>query len=197
MFSANLRRHDGFTLIELMVVVAIVGLLSQLAHVSFEKSARRARQVEAKIGLASLYLSQQTVWMDSGSYSACLNLAGFSVVDSTARYYSIGFSLPAYLGSDDAARSWPPQASPPANTAYCGATVAPPGEGTFFYAANRNFTSGNASADLMLPAALLSELPVQTLRFRAVAAGRLRVGGSLDKWSIDQNKSVASLGDGV
>ena len=49
------RRNRGFTLIELMIVVAIVGLLSAIAVPSFIKYMHRARTSEASQQLEKIY----------------------------------------------------------------------------------------------------------------------------------------------
>ncbi|MCA9560057.1 MAG: prepilin-type N-terminal cleavage/methylation domain-containing protein [Myxococcales bacterium] len=45
----------GFTLIELMIVVAIIGLLAAVAIPAFEKSVRRSKTSEATINLRRIY----------------------------------------------------------------------------------------------------------------------------------------------
>jgi prepilin-type N-terminal cleavage/methylation domain-containing protein len=49
------KQFSGFTLIELMIVVTIVGLLAAIAIPTFTKSVRRSRTTEALLGLRKIY----------------------------------------------------------------------------------------------------------------------------------------------
>lgn len=54
------RMHQGgFTLIELMIVVAIVGILSAIAYPSYTEYVRRGHRAEARTGLL-----QAAQWME-------------------------------------------------------------------------------------------------------------------------------------
>ena len=56
--SAFKHAKAGFTLVELMVVVAIMGILLSLAMVAYESHQRRARRLDAQEGLQALQQAQ-------------------------------------------------------------------------------------------------------------------------------------------
>ncbi|ADO67812.1 prepilin-type N-terminal cleavage/methylation domain-containing protein [Stigmatella aurantiaca] len=54
------RQPSGFTLIELMIVVAIIGILAAIAIPSFNRFQARARQSEVNVNLKSLFTGMRT-----------------------------------------------------------------------------------------------------------------------------------------
>jgi len=56
MFKA-LRKQEGFTLIELMIVVAIIGILAAIAIPNFIAYQAKSKQSEAKVSLGAIFTS--------------------------------------------------------------------------------------------------------------------------------------------
>jgi type IV pilus assembly protein PilA len=92
-FWKTLKRQDGFTLVELMVVVAIIGLLSAVAIPNFKKYQAKAKTSEAKLQLAAAYTAQQSFFSDFDTYAVCLAFMGYNPVNEVAqRIFAVGFA---------------------------------------------------------------------------------------------------------
>ena len=63
-----LKQESGFTLIELIVVVVIIGVLSAIAVPSFKNISIRAKQSEAAILINSYIKAAQSYYMEFGPY---------------------------------------------------------------------------------------------------------------------------------
>lgn len=67
-----LKKLRAFTLIELMIVVAIVGLLVTIAVPQYFKYLAKAKQTEVMVNLASLHTAQQAYFASNGRYTNVL-----------------------------------------------------------------------------------------------------------------------------
>ena len=89
----NVNSQAGFTLVELMVVVAIIGVLSAVAIPNFKRYNAKSKHVEAKVQLTSIYQVETTIQQDWEAYATCLGAAGYSSPAATAsNYFAVGFS---------------------------------------------------------------------------------------------------------
>jgi prepilin-type N-terminal cleavage/methylation domain-containing protein len=94
-------RRTGFTLIEVMVVIAIIAFLSMIAVPNFMKFLARAKRSEAYMNLSSLYIAQKAYWAEHGTYTTNLNgpgglgwkPEGYTTGGNNERfYYTYGFA---------------------------------------------------------------------------------------------------------
>jgi type IV pilus assembly protein PilA len=83
-------KRTGFTLIELMVVVAIVGVLAAIAIPNFVKFQSRSKQGEAKANLKSLFTAQRSYFQEKDRYVETINDLGFGPERSNRYAYWAG-----------------------------------------------------------------------------------------------------------
>jgi type IV pilus assembly protein PilA len=90
MKSFKNARVAGFSLIELMVVVGIIGVLATIAIPQYSKFSSRAKQSEAKVNLGGIYTVEKAYYVEGSTYSPCLAQLGYEA-SGQQRRYTIGF----------------------------------------------------------------------------------------------------------
>lgn len=89
------RKTKGFTLMELMIVVAIIGILSSIAIPSYVEHVRQGKRADAKVELLKIAQMQESYYVQNMSYAkklgagaGTLGLAG-ATIPSEQNEYSI------------------------------------------------------------------------------------------------------------
>ncbi len=86
----KMRKTEGFTLIELMIVVAIIGILAAIAIPNFLNYQCKSKQSEAKQSLGTIAKNQEAYFAEHDGYADTTAKLGFEVKGDTQRYtYSI------------------------------------------------------------------------------------------------------------
>jgi prepilin-type N-terminal cleavage/methylation domain-containing protein len=63
--------EGGFTLVELLIVIAIIGILAAIAVPQFTQYKKRSYDADAKSNLHNLYLACKAYWADNGPNANC------------------------------------------------------------------------------------------------------------------------------
>jgi prepilin-type N-terminal cleavage/methylation domain-containing protein len=83
------KLKKGFTLIELMIVVAIIGILAALAIPNFIRFQARSKQSEVKANLKSLFTAERSYYQEKDAYSECIKKIGFNPERGNRYHYSV------------------------------------------------------------------------------------------------------------
>lgn len=75
--NRKIYSSGGFSLIELMIVVAIIGILATIAIPNYQKFQRRARQTEARGTLGAIHTSVKSYIAEYGAATASFHLMGY------------------------------------------------------------------------------------------------------------------------
>ena len=80
----------GFTLIELMIVVAIIAFLAMIAIPNYLKFVARSKRTEAQVNLASLYAAEKAYWVENSAYTNDLSALGWKPEGKINYTYGFG-----------------------------------------------------------------------------------------------------------
>ncbi len=87
------RRSRGFTLIELMIVVAIVGILAGVAYPAYQEYGRRAKRSEGRAHLLDAAARLERFYSDNNQYAN--TLAAANIAPSTENdHYTLTLAAP-------------------------------------------------------------------------------------------------------
>jgi type IV pilus assembly protein PilE len=91
MFMPIQRRQRGFTMVELMMVVAIVGVLMAVALPAYDSYVRRSKVPAGLDALSSLATRLEQFYQDTGAYGTAS--CGQGMTMPTPAYYTVTCSL--------------------------------------------------------------------------------------------------------
>ena len=87
--ASRARRNSGFSLTEIMIVVAIIALLSAIAYPSFLQSVRKSKRTDAQTALTRASNHLERFFSTNGTYTTDATVLGL-VVDGNTAYSDNG-----------------------------------------------------------------------------------------------------------
>ncbi|WP_181824313.1 type IV pilin-like G/H family protein [Chroococcidiopsis thermalis] len=82
----NRSNSTGFTIIELMVVIIILGILTAIGMKTILNEVPKAKQAEAKSTIAHVNAAQSTYWLTHGSFANAMSGLSIGLPSSTTNY---------------------------------------------------------------------------------------------------------------
>jgi prepilin-type N-terminal cleavage/methylation domain-containing protein len=189
------RGKRGFTLVELLIVVAIVGVLSTVGIPTFRRMVQKSKKSEAKVNLGGVYTAEAAFNAEYNYYGNNIMKMGFEIDGSQATLiYTVGF-----FNADCTEQTVEPSATTP--TAVINAAFPS-------YYTEGNTRTGQTTATVVN--GICGGTGVGTINaaagggtFIAGAAGMIappsfaRNSTNMDVWTINNGRVLANTQDGV
>jgi type IV pilus assembly protein PilE len=128
--QAHKSRAAGFTLIELMIAVAIVGILATIAATSYQSQVMRSRRTDARTAILDLAGREEKLFSTTNVYSQLPSVLGYGtaaafpipVGGSGTYYYNVNVITPD-TAQASAPNTYAITATPIATTSQAGDTA--------------------------------------------------------------------------
>ncbi|MGH1467697.1 MAG: type IV pilin protein [Bdellovibrionales bacterium] len=176
----KVKSQGGFSLIELMMVVVIIGVLAGVGIPQYQKFQMKARQSEVKSLLSSMYTSQKAFYAEWNQYYGDFNAVGYGLSGDLG--YNVGFNSSGQNGPVTHPNPTYKN-SPPVVRA---ASVMCPSSGAQGCTVVKSRTT-----------ATISGTAANRNNFRFGGVANLDDDGGLDEWTINQNKVFVQVSDDI
>jgi type IV pilus assembly protein PilA len=161
----SFRKQEGFTLIELMIVVAIIGILAAIAIPNFVAYQAKSRQSEAKVNLGAIFTS--------------------------ATAFAAEQSTPTYLpGSTLDPIGWSPSGNP--RYTYWYATTSGATAFTIPASVTAPTSCNTAAPATNKTVAASASTPTTAAGFTAGAMGNIDSDATCDEWFINDQRALSN-----
>jgi type IV pilus assembly protein PilA len=178
----KLIKKKGFTLVELMIVVAIIGILAAIAIPNFIKFQARSKQSEAKTNLKALFQAEKSYFAERDTYSNDMQTIGFIPERGNRYAYSLGAGTAQTRSGATIGVEANPTTIQVDTYRIPGATAAPTIATT-----NATFTVDGASA---VPGAIPGVLTGSSGSFVGWATGTVDNDTTMDQWTVGGSVTI-------
>jgi prepilin-type N-terminal cleavage/methylation domain-containing protein len=189
-----MKKQNGFTLVEMLITIAIFALLLVLAYPNYQQHLARGRQEEARSALLSMFIQESTFKAETNSFTLCLSNIGYNPANSDVkRYYAVGYGagtaaahggcgITSVLFTSCLAYSW--------TGAGAVQDTCVEGNGTTY------FNNTVAASEGHVPVGL-NQGWISSAAFIAHAEGYVLSGGARDVWTITEAKLISNASSGL
>lgn len=96
-----MKKTTGFTIVELVVVIAVVGILATISIMSYSQTQRKARDTEREADISVIQSALETFYEKNGEYPGTTEMSDTTFLTSTLNLASSAIVAPGSTTSNN------------------------------------------------------------------------------------------------
>ena len=87
--APHMKKRSGFTLIEMLIVVVVIGILAAIAIPKFQNTKGKANSASLRSDLRNLATAEESYYYDNGTYTASISAMNLSLTSGVAVTFGV------------------------------------------------------------------------------------------------------------
>lgn len=188
----KITKRFGFTVVEMLVALAILGVIVTMASVKSSRSSAKSKQSQIKALLAGIYTTEKVFFAEYNTYTPYMSdLNFFSTSGFYELYYDIGFLPIGVTATDSLDVTW---ANGVDTTLRDSASVTLSG---YCAAPKCHYVQTGGVALPTIDSGLCSDCTSRRATFKIVGAGFIQFQTTEDRWTMDHTKTLTHEQEGA
>lgn len=190
-----MKNKSGFTIVELLVVTAVLATLAMMASSKSSRTSSKAKQAQVKALLAGIYTTEKVFYAEYNSYTPYMSdLNFFATSGFYDLYYNVGFFTVGVAANESTDVGWANGVDVSLRNGDSSVSLAAhctPPKCKYVQA------GGVGVPPIDISQCPLDDCVTKPTTFKVLGAGFIQFPTTADTWTMDEGKTLRNTNDGA